>query len=1489
MSAVARALDRHLLTLCAVVLLAAGLRLYGLDWDAGQHQHPDERHISDVLVSRLAVPPRQSLAELFDPGVSQLNPRSNDPQTGRPRQFAYGSLPLLLTDAVACAMDRLSGNGCHPDDPGPRYWTTYEHQYLVGRFLTVLADLALIVVSYLLARRAFGAMAGLVAALFLAVSVIHIQLAHFFATDTWSALFAMAALWALYRAADDGPFASWRAWALAGVMAGASVASKANTIGLVVPALVALWYSVRGEASDWLPLSLRRAAVLGVATLLAFAVLEPYALPALGVYLRDLNEQAAILGSGAVDVPYTRQFVGTLPVWHYLWNLWGYGLGAGLTLLGLAGLAASAWRAWRRRSAIDLMLLAWFLAYGLLITTVFAKFLRYTLPLVPVLAILAGAVAARALTWASALGRRGAEEQGSGGAAGWAGLSRWLEGRIAAPGLLRPAAPLLLRSAVVLLLLAGLLQALAFATIYAQPHTRVAASAWIYANVPAGARLAAETWDDALPLPFPDGRNPGARRYRFVEANHYHDRAPEEGLRDLARILRESDYIVLASQRVYGSTDRLPWRYPLVNRYYDLLFAERLGFELVYRNELQPRLGPFHLDSRWADESFSVYDHPPVRIYQKRATLSDEHLRALFAEALERTPVVGRTPPKEKSLLLTEPLWTWPDLSGEAWARPAGSSWAGLALWLLALAALALVGLPWALLLFRPLADGGVGLALSLGLLAVAYLAWIGASLRWTLFSAGTVQVVALLVGLAGWLLLTRRPGALAELRARRPAVLTSAGVFAVAFTIALLLRLANPDLWQPWLGGEKPMEGAFLNAILRSAYFPPYDPWFSGGYINYYYFGFVLVAIPIKLAGVAPAIGFNLAVATLYGMVAAGLCSLGQTLARALAGRDRPPAPGLVSGIGVVAPVLMLGIGNLDGFVQVVQRLTGTLERFDFWRSSRAIQFVITEFPYFSFLFADLHAHVMAMPLATLVLGAALALVLAEKSPVGSGQPAVRGGPAPAPDGWWLALGDWRLVAGRLALAGLALGGLAATNAWDVPAYTGVVAGASFIAAPFVRGAIFRRAGWAALAAALAIGLAYLLYLPFFQGFQSFYSSLGLTRIPSRLGEFLNVWGYLLALVAVLVAVLLTAFVRAGGLRRLTWPVVALVLATALATGAVIPRGLPGPALVLPLIGLLALLWLANGLAPAGELTLMLLIGGLCIIAGVEFVYIVDFLQGGEWYRMNTVFKLYLEAWLLLSLGLAGGVALVAREWRALGPTLRGIAATVAIGGLLASLAYPVFITPDRLRQRFDATPGPTLDGLAYMEVGILHDPRGAAIRLDEDLAAITWMQANLRGAPVVAEAMIGPYRGNGSRIANATGFPTVLGWDNHEGQQRWPELIGPRSRDVRALYTSRAPEQVLALIERYDIDYIMVGQIERLTTLNQGHLGATRTGERYASPEGLATLEALARAGALAEAFRQGETVLYRVVRPLFFPGDQAVGAPAMAGPALTGAIHE
>ena len=141
----------------------------------------------------------------------------------------------------------------------------------------------------------------------------------------------------------------------------------------------------------------------------------------------------------------------------------------------------------------------------------------------------------------------------------------------------------------------------------------------------------------------------------------------------------------------------------------------------------------------------------------------------------------------------------------------------------------------------------------------------------------GLVFAAIVVTGTAlGWM---RREMFAEEWKSKRRDFLMIEILFLSFFLFDLLIRLGNPDLWHPSKGGERPMDFSYFNAILKSTSFPPYDPWFAGGYINYYYYGFVLVGTPVKLLGIVPAIAYNLTLPTLFAMVAVSAFAIGWKL----------------------------------------------------------------------------------------------------------------------------------------------------------------------------------------------------------------------------------------------------------------------------------------------------------------------------------------------------------------------------------------------------------------------------------------------------------------------------------------------------------------------------------------------------------------------------------------------------------------------------------
>ncbi len=453
--------------------------------------------------------------------------------------------------------------------------------------------------------------------------------------------------------------------------------------------------------------------------------------------------------------------------------------------------------------------------------------------------------------------------------------------------------------------------------------------------------LGNEHWDDSLPLRL-DGRDPFYNWYRGLHSSPdtlmdlYND--DNAAKRDqLLAWLDEVDYIVLSSNRLYASIPRLAQRYPLTTAYYRALFDGRLGFRALAEFVSFPSLGscqfpdqempfgrpavqyttalPCSLPWPPAEEAFSVYDHPRVLIFAKTAAYSHERAAALLPLSLAES-AVWMTPKEatrhrspERVLFLSAKERAVQEAGG-TWRRlfpPEGLQnrhpWLAAALWWALLTLVGLLAWPWVHWLLPRLHGGGYGLARAAGLLFWAYPAWLLAALHLTVHTRLLLWGMLALFAAASFALLRRRAGGWAALwREHGETALRIEMLFALLFLFWLGVRYLNPDLYHPVAGGEKPMDFAYLNAVLRSSWFPPYDPWFAGAVMNYYYFGFVLVGAPMKALGIDPAIGYNIAIAMLFALTGVGAFTLAATLSR------RSGRRAVAAGLWGTTLVLLLG-----------------------------------------------------------------------------------------------------------------------------------------------------------------------------------------------------------------------------------------------------------------------------------------------------------------------------------------------------------------------------------------------------------------------------------------------------------------------------------------------------------------------------------------------------------------------------------------------------
>ncbi len=947
--------------LIIIFLIGFSLRLYGMRWGLPSYFHPDERQVMFKTTD-----------------ISWQDPN--------PHFFAYGSLPIYFLKGVMFTLDRANGlivDTVKKMNPSaetlrklnhnfPRVYKNFKSMTLTGRVLSALFSAWTILIIYLLACLLYRKKVALLASAFFAFSVLSIQQAHFYVVDGPQTFLAVCAMYFMVKTAVGDRS---RDYYYSGLFLGLAMATKFSSLPLYVTYVLAqflgVFYGKRKGWSSWF--NWIGGAVL---SLLVMTACMPYWILDHKQWWHDISEQSRMV-RGIARLPYTIQYVDTKPFIYLIKNMVFWSMGIPLGIAAYIGFGTAIYRFFTKSSDIgNRLILSYIVPLFFLNSTFQVKFLRYTLPLFPFFAIFAA-------RWLFSLLQN----------------NKWR------------------RTGIFLIwvtLLGTVFWALAFENIYNYPNTRIEASNWVYSKIPKGAHILVESnWDDQLPVGTRES-TPG--QYTIKKLDIYREPDNSRKAAEMAEKLEWGDVIILASKRHYGSVLRVPKRYPICGNFYRSLFAERIGYRFVKAFTQPPHIGRLKFDDDLADESFRVYEHPRVDIFQKETSLTKDQILEYLTNP----------PPEVRNISYEEILTANPvDQLGSKIPFP-------VVRWILALEFLGILFFPTVFLIFNRFQHKGYPLAKVTGLLTVGYFCWLIPALKLIPFSRILILLILVLFLWGNWLLYLKNKQAIHDfVRRCWWSILGYELLFFTIFGIFAFLRSYNPDIF--W--SESSMDLGFINAILRADFFPPPDPWIGGEVVNYYYYGHYLAAFMTKLTGITSSYGYNLFFITIPSLVALAIGSLIITLTRRV-------------WAGIIGVIITILIGNLDGVAQIariwvrISRNTGYYSlakffesfvgkflvlgrnevHFRFFRSAHElINPTVHEFPYWSYNFMDLHAHTIATLISSFILTLHLVLFYNKRKGFDI-----------------LGKGITRYL--TLAVLAISLGALIPTNSWDFPTHCLVI-----------------------------------------------------------------------------------------------------------------------------------------------------------------------------------------------------------------------------------------------------------------------------------------------------------------------------------------------------------------------------------------------------------------------------------------------------------------
>ena len=706
--------------------------------------------------------------------------------------------------------------------------------------------------------------------------------------------------------------------------------------------------------------------------------------------------------------------------------------------------------------------------------------------------------------------------------------------------------------------------------------------------------------------------------------------------------------------------------------------------------------------------------------------------------------------------------------------------------WFLIIEIIGLISFPIVLFTCPNLNDKGYSISKTLGILLLTFITWILVSLHILKFGLFSILFSGLIITIIAVLLSYKyRMNLFTLLKENKNIILKNELVFTISFLVFLLILVKNPNIFYSY--SEDFMDYGFIKAILRTEYFPPADPWYAGSSLRYYYGGHLIIAIMTLLSGVPSFIAYNIGGAMFFALTVLASYGLGYNLTHK-------------SSYGLLTALFVAFTGFLSGFLQLTafvfpdlgiavgyqpENVNNIIEWFftyPFHDINRIIPNTLNFYPGFAFLQGDIHGHMTSIPFQVAYISYIYGNIVKRTNPVSRLNQTF-----------------------EILILGIFLGFFLFINSWNYPTYV-IFTGLAIALAKF-RGVtsdfytvLLSKIPLIIDPLVKIVVVSVVMYSPYLilSSSKGFYG-IGLIGGKTQLSEFMEIFALFVFILATLMWFLM---------RNDPKTMAGIVLLSFLLAWI---SGFHILIIVIPII-LVSVIWMQKALDGKSEnlsFVLLLAVTGTLLVLFCDLFYISDSYTKPH-HRMNTVLKIYLEIWIFLAIASSNALFFIMRDSSILSGFRKRFSKTKAVWVImLISLIIASVISPLAMsltlsggkETLYGKTPSfDTLNGLDYL-----------FNEYPWDLIAIDWIDKNIDGSHTMVEAS-GDAFTYSSRVSSLTGLSTVIGWRSHE--QMWRGIwsgVGTRQDDTDHIFNSKCNEETLELLEKYDVEYIYIGELER------------------------------------------------------------------------------